>query len=237
MLADWQSDNPIYGRTVNPWDRATCTPGGSTGGGAAAVAAGLSPLEFGSDIGGSIRVPAAFCGIFGHKPSETAVPRSGQFPRPSRPNAATVLGVQGPLARTAEDLELGHARDRWARRRRGRGLAARAASHRAPKRWPGLRVAIMPPIEWLPVSAEIRDALDTLASRLSRAGATVGATAPEAFGDMREHHALYLGMLMGMTTAPARGQSATDRRQRCAPRPIRGARRAPRASTAASSSG
>ena len=77
--ADWQSDNPIFGRTNNPWNLG-CSPGGSTGGGAAALAAGLTPLEFGSDIGGSIRIPAAFCGVFGHKPSETAIPRSGHFP-------------------------------------------------------------------------------------------------------------------------------------------------------------
>src|SRR5438094_6359106 len=98
---DWQTSNAVFGRSLNPWNPER-SPGGSTGGGAAAVAAGLSPLEFGSDIGGSTRVPAAFCGIFGHKPSETAVPRSGQFPRPSLPNAAGVMGVQGPLARSAE---------------------------------------------------------------------------------------------------------------------------------------
>jgi amidase len=201
MLADWQSTNPIYGRTVNPWNP-DLTPGGSTGGGAAAVAAGLSPLEFGSDIGGSIRVPAAFCGIFGHKPSETAVPRSGQFPRPSRPNAGAVLGVQGPLARTAEDLELG------LRAIAGPDIGEDVAwrLELPPPRsetLAGLRVAIMPSIEWLPVSAEIRGALDTLAGRLSQAGAKVGTAAPQALGDMREHHGLYLGMLMGMTTAPA----------------------------------
>src|SRR6266849_2067055 len=105
MLADWQSTNPVYGRTNNPWDLSR-TPGGSTGGGAAALAAGLTPLEFGSDIGGSIRVPAAFCGVYGHRPSETAMPRSGQFPFPPMPNAAVVMGVQGPLSRSADDLEL-----------------------------------------------------------------------------------------------------------------------------------
>ncbi|HEU5367502.1 MAG TPA: amidase, partial [Ktedonobacterales bacterium] len=67
---DWQADNPIFGRTNNPWDLAR-TPGGSTGGGAAALAAGLTPLEFGSDIGGSIRIPAAFCGLYGHRPSDS----------------------------------------------------------------------------------------------------------------------------------------------------------------------
>src|SRR3989449_319085 len=87
VLADWQADNPIFGRTVNPWDPAR-TPGGSTGGGAAALAAGLTPLEVGSDIGGSIRVPAAFCGVYGHKPSETALPRSGPVPYPPMPKGA-----------------------------------------------------------------------------------------------------------------------------------------------------
>src|SRR5438552_12678223 len=67
MAGDWQSNNQLFGRTLNPWDHAR-TPGGSTGGGAAALAAGLTPLEFGSDIGGSIRVPAAFCRVSGHRP-------------------------------------------------------------------------------------------------------------------------------------------------------------------------
>src|SRR4029453_228809 len=105
MLADWQSANPVFGRTSNPWDLAR-TPGGSSGGSAAAIAAGLSALEVGSDIGGSIRVPAAFCGVYGHRPSETLLPKSGQFPMPPLPNSAVVMGVQGPLARSAEDLEL-----------------------------------------------------------------------------------------------------------------------------------
>ena len=199
MLSDWQSNNPIYGRTVNPWNPER-SPGGSTGGGAAAVAAGLSPLEFGSDIGGSIRVPAAFCGIFGHKPSETAVPRSGQFPRPSLPNAAGVMGVQGPLARTAEDLEL--AMRVIAGPEIGEDVAWRLQL--PPPRaqtLPGVRVAIMPRIDWLPVSGEILAALDTLASRLARAGATVKVTAPEAFGDMREHHGLYVSMLNAFMSA------------------------------------
>src|SRR5215813_5828634 len=105
MLADWQSDNEVFGRTNNPW-ALTRTPGGSTGGGAAALAAGLTPLEVGSDIGGSIRVPAAYCGVYGHRPSETAIPKSGGFPQADLPNPAFLMGVQGPLARSALDLEL-----------------------------------------------------------------------------------------------------------------------------------
>jgi amidase len=198
MLMDWQADNPVYGRTVNPWN-ADLTPGGSTGGGAAAVAAGLSPLEFGSDIGGSIRVPASFCGIFGHKPSETTVPRSGQFPRPSLPNAGAALGVQGPLARTAEDLEL--ALRVIAGPEVGEDVAWRLQL--PPPRAESLadfRVAIMPSIDWLPVSADILAAQDELASHLSKAGASVKLAQPESFGDMRAHHALYVSMLNAVTS-------------------------------------
>jgi amidase len=197
MLGDWQSDNPVYGRTVNPWN-ADLTPGGSTGGGAAAVAGGLSPLEFGSDIGGSIRVPAAFCGIFGHKPSETAVPRSGQFPRPSIPNAGAVMGVQGPLARSAADLEL--AMRTIAGPDVGEDVAWRLDLPAArAERLANFRVAVMPHLDWLPVSADIRNALETLASRLQRAGARVAVAAPEGFGDLRAHHTLYMSFLNGMT--------------------------------------
>ena len=75
-LADWQSYNPVYGASANPWNTAH-TPGGSSGGSAAALAAGFSALEIGSDIGGSIRVPAHFCGVFGHKPTWALCPNYG----------------------------------------------------------------------------------------------------------------------------------------------------------------
>ncbi len=102
-LADWQSTNPIYGITNNPWDLGR-TPGGSSGGGAAACAAGLSALELGSDIGGSIRVPAHFCGLFGHKPTWGLASPRGH----TTTNSASVtdISVIGPLARTVRDLEL-----------------------------------------------------------------------------------------------------------------------------------
>src|SRR6185503_10269961 len=144
MLADWQSTNPVYGRTNNPWD-VTRTPGGSTGGGAAALAAGLTPLEFGSDIGGSIRVPAAFCGVYGHRPSETAMPRSGQLPFPPMPNAAVVMGVQGPMARSAPDLEV--ALDVAAGPEAGEDVAWRLAIPPARHARLGeFRVAVLPPV-------------------------------------------------------------------------------------------
>jgi amidase len=105
-LGDWQAANPIYGRTNNPHDLGR-SPGGSSGGGAAALATGMVPLEYGSDIGGSIRIPAHFCGVFGHKPTYGLVPLAGHAPPPFEgPSAGVEFGVVGPLARTASDLAL-----------------------------------------------------------------------------------------------------------------------------------
>ncbi len=103
-LGDWQSDNPIYGVTHNPYDL-TRTPGGSSGGSAAALAAGYGPLSLGSDIGGSLRVPAHFCGVFAHKPTHNLVPPRGHAPpfAPALPGSLD-LAVIGPMARTAVDL-------------------------------------------------------------------------------------------------------------------------------------
>jgi amidase len=209
--ADWQTDNPLYGRTNNPWDLAR-TPGGSTGGGAAAVAAGLSPLEIGGDAGGSIRIPAAFCGIYGHKPSETALPRSGYFPGPNAPNAAMAIQMQGPLARSAKDLEV--AFDVIAGPEVGEDRAWRLemppARH---ERLAEYRVAVLPTIEWLPVEAEILAALDELATRLGRMGARVREIGPQALGDMRVYHRLYLCLLSALGTV---GRSKEDCRREAA---------------------
>ena len=107
---DIQSYNDIYGTTNNPWDLSR-TPGGSSGGSAAAVAAGLTPLELGSDLGGSVRFPAHYTGIFGHKPTFGIVPRYGHIPPmpgrvPQHLMPSVPLFVVGPLARTADDLEM-----------------------------------------------------------------------------------------------------------------------------------
>ena len=104
-LADWQTYNSIYGATNNPWDLKR-TPGGSSGGSAAALAAGLGYLSVGSDIGGSIRVPSHFCGLYGHKPTLNLVSTQGQLPGGQRDNPGfdTLLAVAGPMARSAADL-------------------------------------------------------------------------------------------------------------------------------------
>lgn len=108
MLTDWQSVNPVYGRTSHPLD-AKRTPGGSSGGGAAALAAGFVALELGSDLLGSIRIPAHFCGVWAHKSSAGIAPTRGhtfptmQDPVGPMPDMPTVIG---PLGRSAEDLRL-----------------------------------------------------------------------------------------------------------------------------------
>ncbi|HEY5143207.1 MAG TPA: amidase [Solirubrobacteraceae bacterium] len=105
MAMDVQAYNAVYGTTNNPWNLER-TSGGSSGGACAALAAGLTPLELGSDIGGSIRTPASWCGVYGHKSSYGVVPQRGHIPGPPGALGEPDLGVAGPLARSAEDLDL-----------------------------------------------------------------------------------------------------------------------------------
>jgi Amidase len=102
LLVAWETDNLLYGRTNNPWD-IECTPGGSSGGEAAAIAAGRSAGGVGSDRGGSIRVPAHFSGICGLKPTPGRIPATGHYPASAGPFA--LIGVVGPMARTVADVK------------------------------------------------------------------------------------------------------------------------------------
>jgi amidase len=212
-LGDWQADSPVYGRTSNPWDLDR-TPGGSTGGGAAALAAGLTPLEIGSDIGGSIRVPAAYCGVFGHRPSETALPRTGAFPLADLPNPAFVMGVQGPLARSALDLELLF--DVVMGPHEGEDVAWRldlpAPRH---QRLAEFRVAIMPPTSLVQPSAAVQAKVDELAQFLGRAGARVTEAMPELDDDsyFRDYLTL-LTVLMSQGDTAERNARVDDLRGR-----------------------
>jgi len=103
--SDLQSYNPVYGTTHNPWNT-EFTPGGSSGGSAAALAAGFTAVELGSDIAGSIRTPAHFCGVYGHKASQGIVPMQGHIPGPPGTLSEADLAVAGPMARSAGDLRL-----------------------------------------------------------------------------------------------------------------------------------
>jgi amidase len=191
--ADWQSSNPLFGRTVNPWDPER-TPGGSSGGAAAAVAAGLSPLEFGGDLGGSIRIPAAFCGVYGHKASETALPRSGHYPGLLLPNPVLTMSAQGPLARSAEDMELALAVVAGPEEEEAIAwrLELPPARH---ERLQDFRIAVLPPLSWAPCDPEILAAVADLGERLRAAGATVAEAWPEGVGSLQAYHQLYVSLL------------------------------------------
>src|SRR4029079_18360331 len=102
---DYQSYNEMFGTTNNPWD-VERTPGGSSGGPAAAVAMGFTAFEIGTDIGGSIRVPSSFCGVYGHKPSFGIIPTLGYLDEPNGGGNESDVNVFGPIARSADDLEL-----------------------------------------------------------------------------------------------------------------------------------
>lgn len=198
MLADWQSDNPVYGRTGNPWDL-TRSPGGSSGGAAAALAAGMAPLEFGSDIGGSIRIPAAFCGVYGHKPSYGVIPLRGHEP-PGVEGADIPIAVVGPMARTAADLDLalGVLAGPTDDEAMGWRLDLRPARG---QRLADFRVLILDEHPRAPLDNEIGAALNALGDQLSALGVTVDRRT-DLLPDVGAAHDVYLGVL---NTAMTRG--------------------------------
>lgn len=180
-LADVQSFNPNYGRTNNPHALGrTC--GGSSGGGAAALAAGFVPLEYGSDIGGSIRVPAHFCGVFGHKPTFGMVPHQGHD-FPGTDGAARELSVRGPLARSAADLAL--------------ALTLTSDGALAPARsatLAGQRLFVLTAHPIGAVNAATVAAIEAAAARAAAAGAII-VRDTDLLPDLARHHAGYMRML------------------------------------------
>lgn len=194
-LGDWQSDNPVYGRTNNPWDVAR-TPGGSSGGSAAALAAGIVPLELGSDIGGSIRVPASFCGIWGHKPSHGLIDPAGHR-EPGTDGAPQPLAVVGPMARNADDLAA--ALDI---------LADQPLAPPPPIEPDKLRLLLLETHPCAPLDPAIRTALDTLADAARRRGVAIE-RASDLLPDLQAQHRAYVKML---AIAFARGAPAADGR-------------------------
>jgi len=168
---DWQTTNPIFGTTNNPWDTARI-PGGSSGGSAAALAAGFTSLELGSDIGGSIRVPAHCCGVFGHKPSHGLVPERGHIPPLPGALAERDLNVCGPLARGADDLELGLDVLAGARPELAHAVTLRLPPARA-ARLDGFRAAAWFDEPACPIDHEMRGVLERAGDALAKAGARI----------------------------------------------------------------
>jgi amidase len=199
-LRDWQSYNEIYGTTNNPWDLKR-TPGGSSGGSAAALAAGFGALSFGSDIGGSLRIPSHFCGVYAHKPTLGLVPTRGQV-MPASPPLAREDGllVAGPMARSAADLAL--TLDVIAgpdEERAGIGylLELRPPRHADLR---SFRVLIIDDHPLVPTSAAVRTALDRLSKRLARAGVKVSHDS-SLFPDLAKSTRLYMRLLLSQWSA------------------------------------
>ena len=194
-LADWQSNNPVYGRTNNPHDH-TRTPGGSSGGSAAAVASGMVPCEFGSDIGGSVRVPAHFSGIWGHKTSWGLIPLQGHGHPVAKgqPVHDTPLGIAGPLARNAEDLRI------LLQITAGLPLEARD------KRLADCRFLVLLDHPACATGADVRALIEAAVVRLEQAGLVIDRTS-DLLPDLAAQQNEYMRML---NVAMARGAPAPD---------------------------
>jgi amidase len=208
LCYDWQCDSPIFGRTNNPWDLAR-TPGGSTGGGAAAVAAGLTPLEIGSDAAGSIRIPSHFCGVFGLKPTEDRVSGAGHGELPDRPPGGLRHLVSfGPLARSVADLRLALSLLEGPDGRQVEVPPVRPIARQAELPRPeSIRIAWLETLPHCHTSAGTADIVRTAATALEAAGCRVERVAPQHF-DIEESLATWgeiNGFEMGaMTPAPIR---------------------------------
>ncbi len=210
MLADYQSSNPIFGRTNNPWN-VERTPGGSSGGAAAALAAGMTPFEIGTDLSSSIRIPAHCCGVFGLKPTENRVPITGLFPDPrGTPRSIRIMLSIGPMARTVEDLELLY---QIIAGPDGRDTEVRPVpvDDTPELDLKTLRIAIAPTFPGFPVAADIRAAVEDLARQLERSGAVVEeATLPELdFSQELSSAGDLIGMIVGALQPGGQGQPAT----------------------------
>jgi len=197
-LGDWQAANPLYGRTNNPHDLSR-TPGGSSGGGAAALASGMVPLEYGSDIGGSIRVPAHFCGVFGHKPTFGLVPQGGHSPPPfDGPSEGVQFGVVGPLARTASDLALALGVLAGPDGDAARGYRLDLLPPRGAE-LSDFRVLVLDSHPLAAVDAEVLAPLNDLVSRLESLGVEVSRKT-QLLPDLAAAQQIYLAMLGTITS-------------------------------------
>jgi amidase len=196
-LADHQTANPIFGRTVNPWDPER-TPGGSSGGAAAALAAGMTPLEIGSDLVASIRLPAHFCGVYGLKPTEHRVPLTGFLRLPKDvPRSVRIMSCLGPMARDLDDLVL--------------ALSVIAGPDHQDSDVPPVplvsagarplaevRLAVAPTVPGVTVASSLRRTVERVAAQLSDAGARVEERLPDVdWSTLYERFGALLGAITG----------------------------------------
>jgi amidase len=198
-ISDWQSFNAIYGTTNNPWDESR-SPGGSSGGSAAALAAGYVPLEVGSDLRGSLRVPAHYCGVYAHKPTHGIIPLRGHVP----PGAEALpinpdMAVAGPLARCTEDLTL--AMNLLAGPDAPDDIGFKLdlpAARRA--RLKDFRILILTEHPLVSISAETTDALNQIADQLIAAGASVS-SASKVLPNLEQTATTYTKLFMSFSAA------------------------------------
>ena len=199
---DFQSYNDVYGQTNNPWD-VSKTPGGSSGGAAAALAAGLTGLEMGSDIGGSIRNPAHFCGVYGLKPSFDIIPMRGHVPPPpgifkGEYSLTADIAVAGPLARSANDLDLimdlivaapKYMQTAW-------NIKLPQARKRNLKEY---KIALCLDDPVFPVDTQVADAIQNVIDELAKKGVTIVERKPEI--DFARSHEIYTQLLSAVSAA------------------------------------
>ncbi|SDE12205.1 amidase [Glycomyces harbinensis] len=196
FLGAYRSENAIFGRTANPWDTAR-TPGGSSGGAAAALAAGLTPVEVGSDLAGSIRLPSHCCGVYGLKTTEHRVASTGYFNAAHEVNPVRVLSALGPMARDLDDLELvlrlisgpdGADFD----------VPPVPLPERRPFRLQDLRLATALELPWASVDESLREQVSRVAAACADAGAAVEPRLPDL--DWVEQ-GVFLELMQAVTSA------------------------------------
>ena len=199
-LGDWQSYNDIYGTTNNPYDLGR-TPGGSSGGSSAALAAGYGPLSLGSDIGGSLRVPAFHCGVYAHKPTSALVPSRGHTPPPFPPLPLDRdLAVIGPMARSAADLSLlldVIAGPDPLEAGKAYKLTLPPPRHNELKNF---RVLLIDTDPVMPTDKNVRGGIEKLAANLAKAGVKIERNSP-LLPDFAASSRLYMRMLMSFLSA------------------------------------
>jgi amidase len=201
MAGDWQSYNDLYGASNNPWD-VSRTTGGSSGGAASALATGITALEIGSDIGGSLRVPANFCGVYSHKPSWGAVSQTGHVPPRPGTRAQRDLNVVGPMARSARDLKLLFS-----------VIADAPAAAQAPPSLRGLKVGLWLDEPLYPLDPQVRGVIAAYAGQLAAVGAVVEPIeSPIDAGRLERAYGTLLGSVVAPDMTPeARAQMAAMR--------------------------